>query len=62
MKVIFKIEKNYHSDKKVAFYLFELIPGIAFRYIRGEFGREVNMYVSWLFWTMSITLSFKNTR
>lgn len=62
MKVTFKIEKNYHSDKKLAYYLFELIPGIAIRYIRGEFGREENMYVSWLLWTVSVTISNKNKR
>ena len=62
MRVIFNIEKNYRMNNDLTFVLCELIPGISIRYIRGGFGREVNMYVSWLFWEMSITLSFKNTR
>ena len=61
MKVLFKAEGNCYKNEKNHFRLFylDLIPAITYRHVTGNFGYEYNLYLSWLAWCISITLTKK---
>lgn len=58
-KPYLKVEKNTFKSNTVYSFLVEFIPSVAFRYVRGGFGKEVNLYLSWILWTFSVTLSWR---
>lgn len=55
-----EIEKNYASRKDFRYFCIEFIPGIAFRYVKANFGKEYNLYMSWFLWVLSITYQKRN--
>lgn len=57
-KLYLKVEKNTFKSNTVYSFFVEFIPSVAFRYVRGGFGKEVNLYLSWILWTFSVTLSW----
>ena len=59
-KLYLKVEKNTFKSNTVCFFLIELIPSAVFRYARGGFGKEVNLYLSWILWTFSVTYQKRN--
>lgn len=60
----FSIEIGREIRKGGDYYIFliGLIPSISFRYIKARFGKEANLYLSWLIWTISITLYWRNEK
>ena len=37
--------------------IIELLPAITFRYVDWELGRELNIYLSWLAWQFTVTMT-----
>ena len=37
--------------------IIELLPAITFRYVDWELGREFNIYLSWLAWQITVTMT-----
>lgn len=37
--------------------IIELLPAITFRYVDWELGREFNIYLSWLAWQFTVTMT-----
>ena len=54
-KLHFRIEKNYAIREDMTHVGVEFIPCLTFRYLKAKFGKELNLYVSWLLWVFSIT-------
>ena len=61
-KLYLKVEKNTFKSNTAYSLLVELIPSVAFRYVRCGFGKEMNLYLSWILWTFSVTLSWRGER
>jgi hypothetical protein len=57
-----EIEREIHKGKDYHVFFLWLIPSISFRYIKACFGKEANIYLSWLIWTISITLHWRNEK
>lgn len=59
MKIKVKVESLiWRKDQgRPGVVLFELLPAITFRYVDWELGYEYNVYLSWLAWCISITLT-----
>lgn len=59
MKVKFKAESNIWEKKetRAGVVIFELLPSLTFRHVDWELGKEFNIYLSWLLWTVSATFS-----
>lgn len=59
MKIRFETEvlcfKNEKQHLRV-FYL-ALLPSVTYRHVTGDFGDEYNLYLSWLAWCVTITLT-----
>ena len=56
-KIKLNIENICTRRKDLIVFILEFIPSITFRYVKGKFGTEFNLYISWLIWSFSITLS-----
>ncbi len=56
------IEKSCTVKEDLTYAYIEIIPNVAFRYVKAKFGKEINLYVSWLIWAFSITYNKKNNR
>lgn len=52
-------ENETRKGENFFVFFLELIPSITFRFVRGGFGKEANLYISWLLWTFTITLSWR---
>ncbi len=55
-----QIEKNYTIREDMTHICVEFIPGITFRYLKANFGKELNLYMYWLLWVLSITYHKRN--
>lgn len=50
----FKVENVCVKRDNLAVFILEVIPAITFRYVKGDFGMEINLYISWLVWSFSV--------
>lgn len=61
-KISLHLERGIQKGKDFFAFFFELIPSVSFRYVRGGFGKEADLYLSWLLWTFSVVLSWRKTQ
>ena len=57
-----EIEREIRKGDDYFSLLIWLLPSIGARYLRACFGKEANLYLSWLIWTISVTLHWRNEK